>query len=123
MLPVRLRNTAAALQLLVTEESAQLTVRARVEVVTLLATHFAFGVVLANERIRLLDTAVGSSRCRRTGCLGCECLVLLQLGLELVLAVNLGLDERFELGDLVIVQRQRDGDKENRARADGAPPG
>ena len=65
----------------------------------LLAAHLALALLADVERSwRLLGVAVRGRRARLDGT--GERLVLLELRLELVLVVDLGLDERLELGDL-----------------------
>ena len=65
----------------------------------LLAAHLALALLADVECCwRLLGVAVRGRRARLHGT--GERLVLLELRLELVLVVDLGLDERLELGDL-----------------------
>lgn len=65
----------------------------------LLAAHLALALLADVEcSWRLLGVAVRGRRARLHGT--GERLVLLELRLELVLVVDLGLDERLELGDL-----------------------
>lgn len=103
----------------------QLTVRARVQVVPLLAAHLALAVLAAvqgrHRRLLRLTVRRRWDRCALGRTVG-ERLVLLELGFELVLAVDLGLDERLEFGDLPREQCQSLIMRQGGPGGEAAPP-